>query len=224
MFTENGIMNLLPVLPELFLAIMVAVTLLCGVFASNHRQLPFFLVQITLIIGACLTAYTYLSVNKVVTFAFYQSYILDPFAVVLKLFVYVISFVVFLYARQYNEERHIISNEFHVLGLLAILGMLVLISAYNLLTLYLGLELLSLPLYALVAIQRAKMRCVEAAMKYFVVGGLASGMLLYGISILFGVTHSLDINTIAQNIKALPNQQDVMLIFCIGFCGSGHGI
>ncbi len=216
-----AVTNLLPVLPEIFLAVMVAVTLLTGVFLPNRRLLPYFLVQISLVIGACLTWYSYYAFGKTPTFAFSHSYILDSFAVVLKLFVYLISFVTFIYARRYNEDRHIISNEFHVLGLLATLGMLVLISAYNLLTLYLGLELLSLPLYALVAIQRAKMRCVEAAMKYFVVGGLASGMLLYGISILFGVTHSLDIATIASNIKTLPNHQDVMLIFALVFVVAG---
>ncbi len=99
--------------------------------------------------------------------------------------------------------------------------MLILISAYNLLTLYLALELLSLPLYALVAIQRAKMRCVEAAMKYFVVGGLASGMLLYGISILFGVTRSLDITAIAHAIETPPIPCDAD--FCFSVCYGRYG-
>lgn len=213
--------GLLPVLPEIFLAVMVAVILLIGVFAKNYQQLPYYLVQATLIVGAGLTLYCYYSLDKTTGFTFYHSYIFDQFALVLKLFVYGVSLVVFIYSRQYNQDRHIMSNEFHVLGLLAIIGMLVLISAYNLLTLYLGLELLSLPLYALVAIQRAKMRCVEAAMKYFVVGGLASGMLLYGISILFGVTHSLDIATIAANVKSLSNHNDVMLIFALVFVVAG---
>ena len=180
--------DLLPILPELFLTVMVAVVLLAGVFAPRHKQLAYYLVQLSLIIAAILTLYCYSALGSVATFSFNHSYVLDHFAVVLKLFVYLISFVVFLYSRNYNQERHILNNEFHVLALLSTIGMLTLISAYNLLTLYLALELLSLPLYALVALQRAKMRCVEAAMKYFVVGGMASGMLLYGISILFGAT------------------------------------
>ncbi len=193
--------DLLPILPELFLTVMTAVILLSGVFAPARRQLAYYLVQLSLIIARrfnCLLLFRLRPCR--LHFTFNHSYVLDHFAVVLKLFVYLIAFVVFLYARNYNQERHILNNEFHVLALLSIIGMLVLISAYNLLTLYLALELLSLPLYALVALQRAKMRCVEAAMKYFVVGGLASGMLLYGISILFGVTGSLDLGIIAQAI------------------------
>ncbi len=213
--------DLLPILPELFLTVMVAVVLLAGVFAPRHKQLAYYLVQLSLIIAAILTLYCYSALGNVATFSFNHSYVLDHFAVVLKLFVYLISFVVFLYSRNYNQERHILNNEFHVLALLSTIGMLALISAYNLLTLYLALELLSLPLYALVALQRAKMRCVEAAMKYFVVGGMASGMLLYGISILFGATGSLDLSIIAHAVGQLNGLHNIMLIFALVFIIAG---
>jgi NADH-quinone oxidoreductase subunit N len=213
--------DLLPILPELFLTVMVAVVLLAGVFAPRSKQLAYYLVQLSLIIAAILTLYCYSALGKVATFSFNHSYVLDHFAVVLKLFVYLISFVVFLYSRNYNQERHILNNEFHVLALLSTIGMLTLISAYNLLTLYLALELLSLPLYALVALQRAKMRCVEAAMKYFVVGGMASGMLLYGISILFGATGSLDLSIIAHVVGQLNGVHNIMLIFALVFIIAG---
>jgi NADH-quinone oxidoreductase subunit N len=214
--------DLLAVLPELFLAVMTAVILLAGVFAPGRRQLGYYLAQISLIIAAVLTLYSYSALGGgTPVFAFYHSYVVDRFSVVLKLFVYLISIIALLYARNYNQERHILNNEFHVLALLGIIGMVALISAYNLLTLYLSLELLSLPLYALVALQRAKMRCVEAAMKYFVVGGLASGLLLYGISILFGVTGSLDLSVIANALTQLNGAHNLMLTFALVFIISG---
>lgn len=213
--------DLLTVLPELFLTVMTAIILLSGVFAPQRRHLPYYLVQASLIIAAGLTLYSYSALGYAPTFSFHHSYVLDHFAVVLKLFVYLIAFVVFLYARNYNQERQILNNEFHVLALLATIGMIALISGYNLLTLYLALELLSLPLYALVALQRSKMRCVEAAMKYFVVGGLASGMLLYGISILFGATGSLDLGAIAHAVTQLNGGHNLMLVFALVFIIAG---
>lgn len=213
--------DLIPALPELFLMIMTGVILLSGVFMPGKRNLPYYLVQFSLIIAAILTFYSYAVLGKVTTFAFDHSYVLDRFSIVLKLFVYLIAFIVFLYSRNYNDERRILNNEFHVLALLSIIGMTTLISAYSLLTLYLALELLSLPLYALVAIQRAKMRCVEAAMKYFIVGGLASGMLLYGISILFGVTGSLDLTAISHTIAGANDTHPVMLVFALVFIIAG---
>lgn len=213
--------DILPIIPELFLAILTAVILLVGVFAPAKKQLGYYLAQIGLILTAILTVYCFSALGDVTTFSFDHSYVLDKFAVVLKLFVYLITFVVFLFSRNYNEERYILNNEFHVLALLSTIGMAVLISSYNLLTLYLSLELLSLPLYALVALQRAKMRCVEAAMKYFVVGGMASGMLLYGISILFGVTGSLDLGVIANHIAGQSSAHNIMLVFALVFIISG---
>ena len=214
--------DLLAVSPELFLTVITAIVLLSGVFAPTRRQLGYYLSQFGLIIAAALTIYTYFTLGaSTPVFAFYHSYVVDHFSVVLKLFVYIISIVALLYARNYNQERHILNNEFHVLALLSIIGMIALISAYNLLTLYLSLELLSLPLYALVALQRAKMRCIEAAMKYFVVGGLASGLLLYGISILFGVTGSLDLSIIARALTQLNGAHNLMLTFALVFIISG---
>ncbi len=213
--------DLITIIPELFLALMAAVILMTGVFAPAKKQLPYYLVQFSMVIAAILTVWSFYAVGKTTTFSFNHSYVLDQFSVILKLFIYLISFVVFLYSRNYNQERFILNNEFHVLALLATIGMLALVSSYNLLTLYLSLELLSLPLYALVALQRAKMRCIEAAMKYFVVGGLASGMLLYGISILFGVTGSLDLTEIAHSLSRLQGAHNVVLIFALVFIISG---
>ncbi|MBS0351371.1 MAG: NADH-quinone oxidoreductase subunit NuoN [Proteobacteria bacterium] len=213
--------DFIPVLPELFLGIMTAVILLVGVFVPKRTQVPYYLAQLSLIIAAALTFYCYHVLGQKPTFSFDHGYVLDSFAVILKFFVYLTTFIVFLYSRNYNHERYIVNTEFHVLALLSVIGMVSLISGYNLLTLYLSLELLSLPLYALVALQRAKMRCVEAAIKYFVVGGLASGMLLYGISILFGFARSLDLAAIAHVVTHSTGSNNIVLMLALVFIIAG---
>ena len=121
-----------------------------------------------------------------------------PWARPLKVFIYLVTALAFLYSRHYLSERDLFKGEFYVLGLFGMLGMMVMVSAHSMLTVYLGLELLSLSLYAMVAFNRDAYPCSEAAMKYFVLGALASGMLLYGMSILYGMTGTLDISAIAQ--------------------------
>ena len=198
--------NFVPVIPEIFVLVMVCVTLMVGLFCEKRfKNISYYLVQITLIVAAYLTWHVFSQYDfhsKALTF--HNTFVLDKLAVVLKLFVYLSAFMTFWYSRQYNNDRHIPSNEFYVLGLLSVLGMMALVSAHNLLTIFLGLELLSLPIYAMVALQRGKARCVEAAMKYFIVGAIATGMLLYGMSMIFGATESLDIVKIAEFIAKTP--------------------
>lgn len=129
--------------------------------------------------------------------AFGGSYIYDPVSAVLKMAICLISIAVFLYSRDYFHKHGVVKGEYYILGLFAVLGMLIMVSAYNLLTVYLGLELLSLSLYAMVAMQGNTRLATEAAVKYFVLGALASGMLLYGISIVYGVTGSLALGEIS---------------------------
>jgi NADH-quinone oxidoreductase subunit N len=105
---------------------------------------------------------------------------------ILKLFILLIVFLAFLYSRQYLSDRKLLKGEYLVLGLFATLGMMIMVSANTLLTIYLGLELLSLSLYTMVAMNRDSQQASEAAMKYFVLGALASGMLLYGMQSLHG--------------------------------------
>ncbi len=121
----------------------------------------------------------------------------DVLAAVLKLAVYAVSGLCLLYARPYLADRDLLKGEFYLLVLFAVLGMSVLVSAGNLITVYLGLELMALSTYALVALDRDNGRASEAAVKYFVLGALASGMLLYGMSMLFGATGTLDLSAIA---------------------------
>ena len=214
--------NLVPLIPEIFVLGMALVTLMASLFATKLRNLSYYLAQLTLVGAAWLTAYLFIGIDlskPLITFD--GSFILDRLSLTLKLFIYVSIFFVFIYSREYNIERKIPHNEFYVLGLLSMLGMMLLVSSYSFLTLFLGVELLSLPTYAMVAMRRNELRCVEAAMKYFVIGALASGMLLYGLSMVFGVTQSIDIVTIASAIANTPMNQQLILVFGLIFIVAG---
>ena len=148
--------------------------------------------------------------------AFAGTFRLDPVANVLKTFILVLVLLSFVYAREYFAKRGTPHGEHYPLALFATLGMLLLVSASNLLMVYLGLELLSLSLYALVALQRDSGTASEAAMKYFVLGALASGMLLYGMSILFGVTGTLDLAQLLAKTSVAESQQ-LLAVFGLVF-------
>ena len=132
---------------------------------------------------------------------------LDRMAQVLKVVTLLTVAVVFVYSTDYLQRRAILKGEYYVLGLFATLGAMVLISAANLITLYLGLELMSLCLYAMVAFDRESGMAAESAIKYFVLGSMASGTLLYGMSIVYGVTGSLEIAAIAERRAQRPGGQ-----------------
>jgi NADH-quinone oxidoreductase subunit N len=145
-----------------------------------------------------------------------STFISDGMSVVLKVFVLLVSYFVFFYSRAYLQERNLFKGEYFVLGLFAVLGMMVLVSANSLLTVYLGLELLSLCLYSLVALNRDSITASEAAMKYFVLGALASGMLLYGMSLIYGATATLNLDEI-RSVIALYRGDDTILILGLVF-------
>jgi NADH-quinone oxidoreductase subunit N len=146
-------------------------------------------------------------------------FIQDQLADTLKLFILAITFVIFVYSRDYLRDRNIFKGEFYVLGLFGVLGMMIMVSSSNLLLLYLGLELMSLCLYAMVAFDRENGNASEAAMKYFVLGAIASGMLLYGMSILYGLSGSLAIADVANAVSAVEQGSDAQLglVFALVF-------
>jgi NADH-quinone oxidoreductase subunit N len=146
----------------------------------------------------------------------------DLMSDLLKLLVYVSVMTMLVYSRSYISARGMMRGEFFTLVLFATLGMMIMISANHLLTLYLGLELMSLALYSLVALQRDSATATEAAMKYFVLGALASGMLLYGMSMLYGAAGTLEITRIAEVIQA-RGAKDVVLVFALVFIVGGLG-
>lgn len=192
-------LNAVAALPEILLMGLACLILMVDVFRSDRNAtLTHILSQVALLatIGSLIYGFALVPAE-----AFNGLFILDQMSVVLKLALLIIGLLVFEYARVYLLAHDLMRGEFYVLGLFAILGMMVLISANNLLSLYLGLELLSLCMYAMVALQRDSRRASEAAMKYFVLGALSSGLLLYGISIIYGLTGSLDLGTVASAIQ-----------------------
>lgn len=201
--------DFMPALPEIFLLSMACFILIADLFFTDkNRVFTYLLSLLALAITAAITVGTH-GVETVYTFD--GTFVRDSMGDILKVFVYLITAVVFIYSRTYLLARDIFKGEFFVLALFAVLGMMVLISAHNLLTIYLGLELLSLSLYALVAFNRDSIDASEAAMKYFVLGAIASGMLLYGISLLYGVTGSLDIGAIHAGISLEDESKHLVL-------------
>lgn len=205
-------------LPEMFLLGMACFILMADVFlAERYRIATFFLVQLTLIAAFVLTLPQFRDYSQpVITFS--GNYVVDKLAVLTKLFVYLFSFFAFAYAREYITTRKMARSEYYILGLFAVLGMSIMASAYSFLTIYLGLELLSISLYVMVAMHKEVEPAVEAAMKYFVLGALASGMLLYGISLLYGVTASIELNAVAE---ALQSQHNIVPIVALMFVLGG---
>jgi len=192
----NGFITpLTPALPEIFLLTMTCLTLVIDVYVPDrYRHFSFQMTQGILVATSILCVVLYPE-NPVYTFS--NTFVSDGMSSVLKASIALISCFAFFYAKIYLETRDQLRGEYFILGLFAVLGMMVLVSAASLLTVYLGLELLSLCLYAMVALHRDSISASEAAMKYFVLGALASGMLLYGISLVYGITGSLEISAIS---------------------------
>ena len=207
-------LNTLITLPEIFLLCMACAILVIDVFLrEEQRNVSYVLSQLTLLATFVLVLAGRTDQRLL---AFNDMFVQDALADTLKLFILAIIFVVFVYSREYLRERDIFKGEFYVLGLFGVLGMMLMVSSSNMLLLYLGLELLSLCLYAMVAFNRDDGDASEAAMKYFVLGAIASGMLLYGMSILYGLSGSLDITVIAKTTIA-GGASNIGLVFALVF-------
>jgi NADH-quinone oxidoreductase subunit N len=190
-----------PAYPEIFLLIATCTVLLVDLFVKdNQRIITYILAQVSLLITAWLV-FT-VTDNATVVTTFNDMFVADPMARVLKISMILITMAVFAYSRPYLKDRNMFKGELFTLGMFAVLGMMVMVSANSMLLIYLGLELLSLSLYAMVAFRRNDGIASEAAMKYFVLGAIASGMLLYGMSIIYGLTGSLNLDLIAANLSA----------------------
>jgi NADH-quinone oxidoreductase subunit N len=215
------VINMSFALPEIFMMVMACIILLVVAFTGeNSGPASYWLSQFTLVATAIII---YQSIASPSGFTFDGSYIKDPLSDVLKLAICLINVFVLLYSSSYLRARELFKGEYYALAIFATLGMLIMVSASHFLTLYLGLELLSLCLYAMVAMHRDSTMATEAAMKYFILGALASGMLLYGMSIIYGATGSLAITTIAETVQAGGLDNTVLsfglvfLIIGIGF-------
>ena len=194
---------------------LICVVLLADLFvADEKRVITFWLTIVALFItGASLV----LTAQETRTVLFDGSYVSDQLSHVLKLTAVGVVAVGFMYARDYLHQNKLFKGEYYVLGLFGLLGTMVMISANSLLTMYLGLETLSLSLYALVAFDRNSATAAESAMKFFVLGAIASGSLLYGISWIYGITGSLQFHEISEAIHTRPDINGVPLWFGLAF-------
>jgi len=194
-------LNLAAAYPEIFVLTAACVILLADLFISDEKRIVTFLLTMLSLVGAAWVTSGQVVTERVVTFN--GSYVLDPMAQVLKLFTYGVVGVSLLYSREYLQRRDIFKGEYFVLALSAMLGIMVMISAASLLAIYMGVELLSLSLYGMVAFDRDNGVAAESAMKYFVLGAIASGMLLYGMSIIYGVTGTLELAQLSDRIASV---------------------
>src|SRR3984885_4449178 len=204
-----------PAIAEIWLAIAVCLELLGDVFACEKRRgLPPMLTLLALAAGAALTV-RYGRVSQP-TLLFGGMYRADDLAVALKLVGFLVVAVALTYSRSYLEHRNLMRGEYYVLALTALLGIFVLVSANSLLTVYIGVELLALSVYALAAFDRDSGIAAESAIKYFVLGAIASGALLYGMSLIYGLTGTLDLEQIAVKVHSPSNLGVILgLVFIV---------
>jgi len=211
--------NFTLVLPEIILLVAALAILIIDAFSSDPRRtLTYTLSNVTLAVVFVVSLWQ--RVDGVSGTAFYGLVLVDSFSHFVKLLSYLAVFATMVYAREYIQTRDMLrGGEFYVLGLLALLGQMVMISSGNMLSIYLGLELMSLAIYALVAMRRDHEQSTEAAMKYFVLGSLASGFLLYGMSMVYGATGSLDLVTIGTEVQS--GAMEMALVFGLVFIVAG---
>jgi NADH-quinone oxidoreductase subunit N len=212
-------MNWPAVYPEIFLLLAACFVALADLWSTDpKRTLTYRLTQGSLAIVALMYLSQY---NEgLSSYAMQRMVVSDPMGNLLAFFASVAVMISLAYARPYAESRDLLKGELFTLSLFSLLGILVMVSANNFLVVYLGLELMSLSLYALTAMRRDSLNATEAAMKYFVLGALASGFLLYGLSMMYGATGSLDIGEVFKAI-ATGQINKAVLVFGVVFVVSG---
>ena len=214
--------NLVPVYAEIFTLIAASAILLIDLYLKGSRRNVTYYLSLLTLVGCAVFSWADFNGGQTV-YTFNHMFVSDPMSNLLKLFTYLAVGITLVYSRQYVGERGMLSGnlggEFYVLALFSMLGQMIMISGNSMLSIYLGVELMSLSLYALVALRRDHATSTEAAMKYFVLGALASGFMLYGISMIYGATGTLDINEIAARSAAGANT--TILVFGLVFLVAG---
>ncbi|MDL2284792.1 NADH-quinone oxidoreductase subunit NuoN [Oxalobacter sp. OttesenSCG-928-P03] len=218
----NG-MNLVPAYPEIALLLSTLGILVIDMFLPRGKRIVTWVLSLFAVLlcaGLCLRL---LSATGT-TYTFEHMFVSDPLSGMLKLCTCLAMFATLLYSRCHIDERGMtggfIGGEFYILALFSMLGQMIVISGANFLVLYLGVELMSLPLYALVAMRRNDIRVSEAAIKYFILGMLGSGFFLYGISMLYGATGTLEL---AEMLQACTQGDinETVLVFGVVFVVAG---
>jgi NADH-quinone oxidoreductase subunit N len=199
---------------EIFVLTAICVILVIDVFLTERSRWVTYVLSLLTLAGAAYMTVRYGVQARMQ--AFDGMYVADPMGDVLKLFTYGTIAVAFLYSREYLQRRGLFKGEYFILSLVAMLGVMVMISAGNLLTVYLGVELLSLSLYAMVAFDRESGIAAESAMKYFVLGAISSGTLLYGFSMVYGMTGTLQLDELAIGVREV-GPANLGLIFGLAF-------
>lgn len=207
--------NLIAAFPEIFILFMTTLTLLAGLYFSHQSRTITYYFSIVAMVGVLL--FCLLCFGSPARFTFYGFYLADDLGLLLKGAIALIMLFSLVYSKEYILEARVCFNEYHVLALFCTLGMLVITSANSMLVIYLGLELMSLPLYVLIALKKDDY-AIEASLKYFIMGAIASCIILYGMSLLYGALGSLSIDVISKSMTAqLQNQFGVQfaLIFIL---------
>ena len=214
-------LNLALATPEIFLLIMTCVVMVVDLFSeADRREGRLFILSVGTLVLVAFSLYGLGNPFAAPRFAFNGMLIIDGMASILKLAIVISVAMVIVYSRAYLAARKLFTGEFITLILFATLGMMVMVSANHFISLYLGLELLALSSYAMVALNRDSATSTEAAMKYFILGALASGLLLYGLSMIYGATGSLDVSRVAAIISA-SRGIDPLIMFGLVFVVSG---
>jgi len=210
--------NIVLALPEITLLVLIGVIMMADLFSAPEKRAARLmgLSVLTLVLVAAAIYNPFTSAR----FAFNGMFVVDGLAAVLKLAMAGCLLIGLVYSRDHLMKRNLFNGEYVMLLLFALLGMMVMVSANNFVTLYLGLEIQALSVYAMVALQRDSARATEAAMKYFILGALASGLLLYGISMVYGATGSLDIEQVAKTVS-FSQGNTALLAFGLVFVVAG---
>lgn len=185
-------------MPEIVLLSALGIVLLVDLWLKDENRYITHLLSLVSLVAVAVTQWSVWTAGSVATFS--GMYVADGMSQLSKMVMYAALFALFVYSKPYNESRNIFKGEFYTLSLFGLIGMSVMVSAGHFLTAYIGLELLSLSLYAMIALRRDSAKAAEAALKYFVLGALASGLLLYGISMVYGATGSLEFAAIQEYI------------------------
>lgn len=210
---------ILPAIPEIFLAVCGMALMMVGVFSTRERAAP--IVSILSIMVLIVTLVLVVMLNKGDAQAFNGLFVTDHFAVFMKVLVLIGSIVALIMSDGFVQREHMDRFEFPILIVFATVGMMMMVSANDLMSLYIGLELQSLSLYVLAAMQRDNLRSTEAGLKYFVLGALSSGMLLYGCSMIYGFAGTTAFTVLAENLGAHGGQVSVGVVVGIVFLCAG---